>query len=179
MKLKKKKKTIGRKNLIYTPKNKSYSFKNFRTIRAFGNDINDGTITLEEAEKDQSSLVNEVTRFNSSTRPKMLERRQNKKESLENLKALYTGRQKVLDAFQSGISSMHKTEGAGFSDHRQINLKTITPKQMLQRLPIVLAQVKAENISENLLNEMRQIVYSLNRAKEITKKVYNNIIKSI
>ena len=50
---------------------------------------------------------------------------------------------------------------------------------MLQRLPIVLAQVKAGNTSENLLNEIRQIVYSLYRAKEITKKVYNNIIKSI
>ena len=50
---------------------------------------------------------------------------------------------------------------------------------MLQRLPIVLAQVKAGNTSENLLNEIRQIVYSLYRAKEITKNVYNNIIRSI
>ena len=50
---------------------------------------------------------------------------------------------------------------------------------MLQRLPIALAQVKAGNTSENLLNEIRQIIYSLYRAKEITKKVYNNIINSI
>ena len=42
---------------------------------------------------------------------------------------------------------------------------------MLQRLPITLAQVKAGNISENLLNEIIQIIYSLYRAKEITKKV--------
>ena len=58
-------------------------------------------------------------------------------------------------------------------------LKILTPKQMLQRLPIALAQVKAGNNSENLLNEIRQIVYSLYQSKEITKKVYNNIIKSI
>ena len=58
-------------------------------------------------------------------------------------------------------------------------LKTLTPKQMLQRLPIALAQVKAGNNSERLLNETRQIVYSLYQSKEITKKVYNNIIKSI
>ena len=58
-------------------------------------------------------------------------------------------------------------------------LKLLTPKQMLQRLPIALAQVKAGNNSENLLNEIRQIVYSLYQSKEITKKVYNNIIKSI
>ena len=57
-------------------------------------------------------------------------------------------------------------------------LKILTPKQMLQRLPIVLAQVKAGNNSENLLNEIRQIVYSLYQSKEITKKVYNNLIKS-
>ena len=59
-------------------------------------------------------------------------------------------------------------------------LKILTPKQMLQRLPIALAQVKAGNNSESLLNEIRQIiVYSLYQSKQITKKVYNNIIKSI
>ena len=64
-----------------------------------------------------------------------------------------------------------KTDGKG--------LKILTPKQMLQRLPIALAQVKAGNNSESLLNEIRQIVYSLYQSKQITKKVYKNIIKSI
>ena len=50
---------------------------------------------------------------------------------------------------------------------------------MLKRLPIALAQIKAGNNSESLLNEIRQIVYSLYRSKEITKNVYNNIINSI
>ena len=50
---------------------------------------------------------------------------------------------------------------------------------MLQRLPIALAQVKAGNTSEKLLNEIRQVTYSLYQAKEITKKVYNNITNSI
>ena len=58
-------------------------------------------------------------------------------------------------------------------------LKILTPNQMLKRLPIALAQVKAGNNSETLLNEIRQIVYSLYRSKEITKKVYNNIINPI
>ena len=49
-------------------------------------------------------------------------------------------------------------------------LKILTPKQMLQRLPIPLAQVKAGNNSENLLNEIRQIVYSLYQSKKKTKK---------
>ena len=50
---------------------------------------------------------------------------------------------------------------------------------MFQRLPIVLAQVQAENISENLLSEIRQIIYSLYQANGITRKVYNNIMNSI
>ena len=57
-------------------------------------------------------------------------------------------------------------------------LKILAPKQMLQRLSIALAQVKAGNNSENLLNEIRQTIYSLDQSNKITKKVYNNIIKS-
>ena len=58
-------------------------------------------------------------------------------------------------------------------------LKILTSEQMLQRLSIALAQVKAGNNSKSLLNEIRQIVYFLYQAKEITKKVYNNMTKSI
>ena len=67
-------------------------------------------------------------------------------------------------------AKQNKTEGTG--------LKILSPKQMLQRLPIALAQVKVGNNSESLLNEIRQIFYSLYQAKQITKKIYNNIIKS-
>ena len=75
----------------------------------------------------------------------------------------------VLDATYE--SKQNETKGKG--------LKIPTPKQMLQRLPIALAQVKAGNNSESLLNEIRQVLYSLYQSKQITKKVYNNIIKSI
>ena len=68
-------------------------------------------------------------------------------------------------------AKQNETKGKG--------LKILTLKQMLQRLPIALAQVKAGNNSENLLNEIRQIVYSLYQSKEITKKVYNNLIRSL
>ena len=80
---------------------------------------------------------------------------------------------KFFDDYSSVLSEAKSkaTKGAG--------LKILTPKQMLQRLPIALAQVKASNNSESLLNEIRQIVYSLYQSKQITKKVYNNIIKSI
>ena len=58
-------------------------------------------------------------------------------------------------------------------------LKILTSNQMLKRLPIALAQIKAGNNSERLLNEIRQIVYYLYRSKKITKMLYNNIINSI
>ena len=99
--------------------------------------------------------------------------------TLYNIEMLYKARNQAIK-FYDDYSSMseakykskqNKTEGKG--------LKILTPKQMLQRLPIALAQVKADNNSERLLNEIRQIVYSLYQSKQITKKVYNNIIKSI
>ena len=68
-------------------------------------------------------------------------------------------------------AKQNETKGKG--------LKILTPKQMIQRLPIALAQVKAGNNSENLLNEIRQVIYFLYQVKEITKKVYNNILKSL
>ena len=78
---------------------------------------------------------------------------------------------KIIESIGAKIIQSKKKQGTG--------LKILTPKQMLQGLPIALAQVKAGNNSECLSNEIRQIVYSLHQSTEITKKVYNNIIKSI
>ena len=58
-------------------------------------------------------------------------------------------------------------------------LKILTPSQMLSRLPITLAQLKAGNNSEKLKNEIRQFLYSLYRSKNVTKAVHNNLIKYI
>ena len=63
------------------------------------------------------------------------------------------------------------------SDFNRKHIKTLTPKQMLQRLSIALAQVKAGNTSEKLLNEITQIIYSLYQTKEITKKIIWSIIR--
>ena len=98
---------------------------------------------------------------------------------IKNLNKFYNSREEVINFFRDYTEMLsdakynakqNKTEGTG--------LKILTPKQMLQRLPIALAQVKAGNNSESLLNEIRQIVYSLYQSKQITKKVYNHIIKS-
>ena len=65
----------------------------------------------------------------------------------------------------------HSQEGKG--------LKIFTPNQMRSRLPITLAQLKAGNNSEKLKNEIRQLLYSLYRSKNMTKQVYNNLINYI
>ena len=80
---------------------------------------------------------------------------------------------KEYKAFENKIFSKSEESKKG------TGLKLLTSKQMLQRLPIALAQTKAGNNSESLLNKIRQIVYSLYQSKEITTKLYNNIIKSI
>ena len=59
------------------------------------------------------------------------------------------------------------------------DLKILTPNQILSRLPISLAQIKAGNNSGNLKNEIRQLLYLLYRSKNVTKQVYNNLIKYI
>ena len=58
-------------------------------------------------------------------------------------------------------------------------IKILTPNQMLSRLPITLAQLKAGNNSDKLKNEMRQLLYSLYRSKNMTKQIYNNLIKPL
>ena len=76
----------------------------------------------------------------------------------------------VLNGFKSKIF-LTKSIGTGLFNTDNSKLKILTPKQMLQRLPITLAQVKAGKNSQNLLNEVRKIIYSLYQLKEITKKV--------
>ena len=68
----------------------------------------------------------------------------------------------ILNAFKSRTIPVKATKGEWF--------EILTPKLMLQKLPIALAQVKAGNTSENVLNEIRQVKYSLHWAKEITEE---------
>ena len=89
---------------------------------------------------------------------------------------LYKARNEAIQFYDDYSSVMPE---AKYRATKGKGLKILTSKQMLQRLPIALAQVKAGNNSESLLNEIRQIVYSLYQSKQITRKLYNNMIKSI
>ena len=137
------------------------------------NKIKNNQIRFSEAmnkQKDFLKKINEV---------KMDKKNDEQKEVIENLNKFYNSREEVINFFRDYIEILSDANyDAKQNETKGKGLKILTPKQMLQRLPIALAQVKAGNNSESLLNEIRQIVYSLYQSKQITKKAYNNI-KSI
>ena len=162
---------IERKDWLYKANKYKYGFQQYEKIRSFGDNIYADKISIDEAEMDQTNLLENIIKFNNKYKPKTKEGKGKKQNTFDSINALFEARELTLNAFRSGIFSIKVTQGKG--------VKILTPKQMLQRLPTALAQVKAGNSSENLLYEIRQIIYSLHRAKEITKKVYNNIMNSI
>ena len=86
----------------------------------------------------------------------------------ENPKKIVNINEKIID-----FNKQQKGKGRPLDIAKRIEI--LTPKQMLKGLPIALAQVEAGNTPENLLNKIRQVIYSLYRAKEITEKVYITI----
>ena len=166
--------------MFYKGTNKTYDFRNFKTMRAFGNEIRNNVISLDTVNIEQANLLSYIFDFTKKTKPRKSAQKKLRAEVLDSVTSLIEGRKMAINAFKSGIFQVSKEplesqEGTGANEM----LKILIPNQMLKRLPIALAQVKAGNNSEILLNEIGHIAYSLYRSKEITKKVYNNIINSI
>ena len=158
----------------YVGPTKDVSFYEYMGSKERFNKIKNNQIKFSEVKNKQNEFLNKLS--NIKIGKKTIEQ----KETINNLEKFYKSREEVINFFRDYIemlsdanydSKQNETKGKG--------LKILTPKQMLQRLPIALAQVKAGNNSESLLNEIRQIVYYLYQLKQITKKVYNNTIKSI
>ena len=174
-------KNVDRDKMVYEGTSRNYDFRGFKTIRAYGNDIRNSVTSLKAANLEQANLMAYIKNFVKNTKPQ----EKLKSDVLDSVRALVKGRDLMYNAFRSGIfHRLEKSqESEGANEMSRVNaserLKILTPNQILKRLPIALSQVKAGNNSESLLNEIRQIVYSLYRSKEITKKVYNNIINSI
>ena len=129
--------------------------------------IYNGSIPLEDVEKEQIEFKRVLNHI-----------RQEQEKATNNIKNLYESRQKVVQMFNNYPRETSKRIYESKQQQRT-GLKILTPNQMLKRLPNALAQIKASNNSESLLNEIRHVVYSLYRSKKITKKVCNRIIQSI
>ena len=99
---------------------------------------------------------------------------------IDNLNKFYNSREEVINFFRNYIEMLSDANyDAKQNETKRTRLKILTPKEILQRLPIAFVQVKAGNKSKSLWNEIREIVYSLYQSKQIAKKAYNNIIQSI
>ena len=110
----------------------------------------------------------------------MVKNQKSKKNTLYNIEMLYNARNEAIKFYDDYSSMMSEAKyKAKQNESKGTGLKILTPKQMLQRWLIALAQVKAGNNSEISLNKIRQIVYSLYQSKQITENVYNYIIESI
>ena len=149
---------IEQAKFTYSPLGKAFE-KQTKTIEDQGEKQVNALKSLESSDKQLPSIKDFIS--NEKLSPEI---RKVKEDVLSSAMALLKEREMVFKAFESGIflKTEELKQGTG--------LKILTPKQMPQRLPIALAQIKAGNNSESLLNEIRQIVYSI---------VYNNIIESI
>ena len=154
-------KKVDRNKMFYKGSNKTYDFRNFKTIRTFGNEIRNNVISLDTANIEQATLLSYVYDFSRKTRPRNTAQRQLKADIVDSVTTLIEGREMVINAFKSGIFQVSKESQEDKESQEGEGLKILTPNQMLKRLPIALALVKAGNNSESLLNEIRQIVYSL------------------
>ena len=111
------------------------------------------------------------TNLNEISRRKYKSEEQN--SALKNIELHYESRQAVIELFNDNSSLVSEAK------YRSINgeiLKILTPNQMLHIFSTEIVQVKAGSTSENILADIKQIIYSLYRANEINKKVYNNIM---
>ena len=149
-----------------------YDFNKIKDPMTLLKDIGDGKILVEEAKKKQKdyySYLNTRRRGNKNV---------SQKRTLANINIRFNARDNVIK-YVADYSSMALEAKRLAREQEGTGLKILTPNQMLKTLPIALAQIKAGNNSESLLNEIRQIVYYLYRSKKITKMLYNNIINSI
>ena len=160
-------------NYVVVGTGDEYDFNNLDDPLTFLNNIKKGKISMNKAIEQQENFYKylNIIRIGNEN--------DNQKKVLANAYILFNGTNSAIKFIEDYGSMILEAKRLAKEEQVGKGLKILAPNQMLKRLPIALAQVKAGNNSESLLNEIRQIVYSLYRSKEITKKVYNNIINSI
>ena len=96
-----------------------------------GDDTYNKRVNVDKADQEKSDLVDYFFDFNSKTKAKSQKDKKRRKDVFDSVKNLYKGRELVINAFKSGLFPLKQITGEG--------LKILTPKQLLQRLPIALA----------------------------------------
>ena len=156
---------------VYRSK-KIYDFSELTDPLTLLDEIKKGKISLEQAKNNQQNYLDYLNTIRKGNK------NPEQRKPLANINVPFNARDSAIKFIEDYCSMILEAKKLA-KEQEGTGLKILTPNQMLKRLPIALAQIKAGNNSESLLNEIRQIVYSLYRSKEINKKVYNNIINSI
>ena len=160
-------------NYVVVGTDDKYNFNNLDDPLTLLSNIKKGQISMGKAIEEQCNFRKYLNLIRIGNK------NDNQKRTLANIIVFYNARDKATQFIRDYSGMILEARNQALEEQFGKGLKILTPNQMLKRLPIALAQIKAGNNSESLLNEIRQIVYSLCRSKEITKKVYNNIINSI
>ena len=105
-------KQVDRTRMVYKGTNKTYDFRNFKTIRAFGNEIRNNVIDMKTADIDQASLLSHIYDF-IKTKPGDPEKRELRSDVLNSVSVLVKGKEMVLTAFKSGIFQVSKESQEG------------------------------------------------------------------
>ena len=161
-------KNVDRDKMVYESTNRTHDFRGFKTIRTCGNDIRSNVTSLKAANLEQANLIAHVQNFVKNTKPQNPEQKNLKSDVLNSVHALVEGRELMYNAFRSGI--FHRLEESQEGTGANEMLKILTPNQMLKRLPIALAQVKAGNNSESCLNEISKLFFPCIDQKKLLKK---------
>ena len=160
-------------NYVVAGTGDKYSFDDLDDTLTFLKNIKKGEISMKKAIEQQHNFNKYLNLI------RIGKKNDNQKRTLANINVFYNARENAIKFIQNYGGMILEAREQALIEQYGKGLKILTPNQMFKRLPIALAQVKAGNNSESLLNETRQIVYSLYRSKEITKKVYNKIINAI
>ena len=104
---------VKTEDLVYETDIYKYNFQRFETIWSFAKNIYVSKITLDDADKTQSDLLNEFPDFKKGTRPRNKKKRKLKRDAVKSKDAPYKVREMVLNAFKSGIFPLQRTEGKG------------------------------------------------------------------
>ena len=134
-------KSVDREKLTYKTNEYTFSFENLQTKNTFGGDIYEGKITIKAANENQKDLLVEIMSFRKNTKPMSQVKKREKEIDLKNVYNFFEGREKVVNTFESKIF-LTKSKSAGILNRNHSKLKILKHKQMLQRRPIALAQVK-------------------------------------
>ena len=186
-----------------------YDFSNCTFPSKFAFKIYNKDFTLQEAEDNLQELKILINKLNNNYNPKNKIKIEEKVNTLKSARKLFSIREEIIRAFKKGVfpyidgfqvvkesdkkstlgnenieaTDMSDVEGEESAVERRNQQaqghKMLTPNQMLSRLTISLAQLKAGNNSEKLKNEIRQLLYSLYRSKKLTKQLYKSLIDII